>query len=151
MTSDEALKRITQSEDENVKAACDALRRYNGTISDCLMEVVASLCNMTVDELKNDSKHSSKTARSLYWYAYRQLTGEHYPRMAEQSGLKVSVCTVNFAVNKMEMIISQNNFWTKRWQILKRIVNEVLNYNMGADVTVTVNAPKNVNIEFKRE
>lgn len=153
MTADEAINAINESEDKNVEKACEALRNYNGDIRDCLLDVVASLCNVTKENILYDTHYVSSNARKFYWYVYRQLTGECFTTMSERTkgALFSAPNTIGKACVNMEMIISQNNVWTRRWEIMRRIINEVGKARINDDIVLKVTAPIGVKVEIKQE
>lgn len=66
------LKDIDQ---QTVDFVCDLLRQYSTKTSMYLANMVASVCDVDVDEMLTDTKHlQNSNARWFFWLAYRYIT-----------------------------------------------------------------------------
>lgn len=122
-TDENVLGRI---ENDMVNNICDMVRSYNRSVQDYLAEIVAELCEVSVEDMMNkeDRLHCNH-ARWLFWYAYRNMTNdtfEHIATVTEKYGRRYTLQGINSAVNKMSSLITDNTVWTKRWIVIKRII-----------------------------
>ena len=157
MTEKEAIEKIRESEMESVTIACNALRSHNVNIKSCLVQLVASICDISVEDMCRNTKNlQCVQARWFFWYSYRQLTMESFQSMANHISDVFCVTPMGIAkaVRNMSMFIAENTIWTKRWQVMKRLINAVSNCTeqeiFPETITVSVTAPKGVNVEIKQ-
>lgn len=157
MKEDVVIKNISDMEKEAVENACNSLNAYTRNIRDYLSVIVASLCDVELEDLLVDTKHmGSIQARRLYWYAYQQLTHETCEAISRKTckGKFTTACVVT-AILKISMLIQSGTIWTKRWSILKRIINSTNSVKQQEmfppNVTVKITQPQGVNIEIKKE
>ena len=157
MIEEEAIGKIRKSETDAVTIACNALRSHNVDMKSCLVELVASICDISVDEMrKNTKKLECVQARWFFWYSYRQLTREGLRSTTNHVSdvYRVTQTGVAKAVRNMSMFIAENTIWTRRWQVMKRLINAVSNCTeqeiFPETITVSVTAPKGVNVEIKQ-
>ena len=76
------LKDIDQ---QTVDVVCDLLRQYSIKTSMYLANMVASVCDVDVDEMLTDTKHLQNShARWFFWLAYRYMTNENYDSIARR-------------------------------------------------------------------
>ena len=158
MKTDEKIKEEWMRLDaENLEKACEYLRRIESDVEDFLAEIVASICNIDVNEMfKNTSVAYIAQPRWLYWYAIRYATGETYEKIAartQERGFAFSPNGIGQSINKMAKMIDSNPLWTKRWVMLKHIIKMRDTTNLSTQETVTfkVIAPKGYRLELKNE
>lgn len=157
MREDDSIRRIQANEGVTIEEVCKRLQGYTQDITHTLVELVASLCDITKEELLRDKKHlASKHARWLYWYAYRQLTNESYETMSQrfkQYG-RFPANSIGWAVANMSMMIASGTIWTKRYAMIKKVIraaNRCEESEHPKDIVVKVVAPKDIKIEIKQE
>lgn len=133
MLNEEKIRNDLNTIDCNtVQQVCDLLKAYNQETLMYLADFVASLCDVTKEELLSDTKKLKNShARWLYWYAYRYMTNESYETIANktQEKRKFTDSCVGICVFKMSMMIAQEPIWRKRWIVLKRVVKAILEDN----------------------
>lgn len=159
MMSEEDFKtRASEAERHAVSVAVDALREYNISVTKYLAELVASLCNTTVDAMMTESSRSSNHpmvyARWLYWYAYKRLTQDSCNEISlktQHFGRRFSPTAISFGVSKIMLMISENKLWCKRWSILRRVIEEVNGCDLSqSTIRLKVVNPQGVNIEIEK-
>ena len=157
MREQEAIMRIQANEDVTIEEVCKHLRTYTQDISHTLASLVASLCDITMDELMEGSQVAFSNARWLYWYVYRQLTSESIETIAMRTHKyrKFSERGVRSGISKMSMLIAEGTIWTKRYNILKKVIRVA---NRGEemeqpikDINIRIEAPKGVRFDIKQE
>ena len=95
------LKDIDQ---QTVDVVCDLLRQYSTKTSMYLANMVASVCDVDVDEMLADTKHIQNShARWFFWFAYRYMTNENYDSIARKTGTKrkFTVGSIGYCISKM--------------------------------------------------
>ena len=111
-----------------VNAVCGALKKYECDTQTYLANIVASLCDVDVDDmLDKNNTESVAHARWLLWYAYRYMTNGSYAFIAKKSNIyngKFNPNSVQNAVSKMMSMIDKEYEWRRRWNILKAIIGE---------------------------
>jgi hypothetical protein len=110
----------------NIEQACNYLRNHEQDIQRYLINLVAALCDVDVRDMlgDNDIVYNAH-ARWLFWYAYRYMTSESYEKIAKDTaynGRPFHLRTIQSGVNKMAMMIAQEDIWQRRWKIIKRII-----------------------------
>jgi chromosomal replication initiation ATPase DnaA len=142
-------------DEKNIESAMYYLRKHEQDTSKYLANCVASLCNIEEKDLLADTNaaHISH-ARWLYWYAYRYLTNESYAKMSQQ--LKTDSRTfvgraIQQGVTKMAMMISNEQVWNRRWNIIKRVIKIRYSDDEKEDNTITINIPKELRKKIKIE
>lgn len=158
MNEREAKEIIKTSEKCAIEDACHALRTYTGQVHDSIAQLVASLCNVELDEMLAEPKKTPLVqVRWFYWYVLKQLfgeTGESISRMTSKYRT-FKAGYIMQGISKMSIMIQEGTIWTKRWSILKRVIidaNKVEQQDMFIrNVTVKVIHPQGVNIEIKQE
>lgn len=147
-------------EDSTIGEACRLLSKYNKDIEKYIAELVAAICNVSKDEMLQDTGDSkNRTARWLYWYAIRYMTNDTYVDIAKRStnGKVFTGSCVALSNIKMADLISQGGIWSQRWSYIKRIIKMIVeNRGMTGElfshpVTVKIIHPQGVNIELKTE
>lgn len=156
MKTDEQIKDELKRIDTHViQSVCNILRQYNKETRDYLADVVAAVCDVTLEDLMTDTKHLHNShARWFFWYAYRYMTNESYSSIAKRtsSWRKFTESCVGICVGKMSMMIDNEPIWKKRWVIVKRIIKQ--SYNLIEDEAqepIKIIVPQNANVELKRE
>lgn len=155
MNNDEIRDRMQAIGDETINKACDLLRGYNQKCNAFLAEIVASVCDISVQDLMCDTKHIQHShARWLYWYAYRYMTNESYKTIAKKHA-PYKVFTeggIGISVARMNMMIDQVPIWKKRWLIVKNIIRAIQDdVNLNSDTTtLTLNVvpPKGIDVKI---
>ena len=161
----EIMEDINSIREQNAKSIFELLEGYEEDVNEYLLQMVASVCSVSLDDLKSNKspKLHITQARWLYWYSYRYMTAETYPKIAERFenkyGTKFHGTTVCVGCNKMMNLISTDSMWRKRWVLMKRILNAykstsnavIPNLDVESTVRVVVYKPSNVNVkvEFK--
>ena len=157
---EEIINDINKLEEETINEACKLLSAYNKGLKHYLACLVASLCGVSVGDLYTNTKHIGIIqSRWLFWYAYRYMTNESYESISRNSSewRHFGSACVGQSVTKMAMMISQDDIWSKRWAVLKRMIKIMLrNTSKEQDlfqtpITIKVVYPKNVNVELKSE
>lgn len=159
MKSDEELKSDWQRlENENLKKACEYLRKCESNVEDYIAEAIAALCNIDVMDMLSDSSVAYLAQpRWLYWYAIRYITNETYEKIAlrttAKSGISFTPNGIGQSINKMASMIANDPMWIKRWTIIKHIIKMRETANLATQETVTfrVIAPKGYKLELKNE
>lgn len=156
--SDEELKEQWDSiENSNITKACEYLRGYEQEIGEHLARFVASLCDISVEEMLSDRKNNYfSQARWLYWYALRYMTDDTYEKIAIRTiynGKKFTLRAVAKGIEKMGEMIDNDGIWRKRWVILKRIIKMHNSNDSDNTITILITKPSGVkvNVEFKNE
>lgn len=159
--SDEEIKRDwSELDHSDIDMVCDILRGHEAKIQEYLAEIVSSLCEENANEMMTDStKVKTIHARWLFWYAYRYMTNETYNAISEITlrrwGKKYTEPGISHSVNQMGGMIDSNSIWTKRWNILKRIIKlrdtDVKEKNVGRVIIQTPLELKDfIKIEIKK-
>lgn len=158
MREDDTIRRIQANEDVAIEEVCKHLQGYTKDIRNALADLVASLCDISKEDLLKDTKHlASKHARWLYWYAYRQMTGESYETMSQRSKQyrRFAQTSIGWGVANMSMMIAEGTIWTKRYTMLRKVIQAANrceeSEHLMKNVTVKVIAPKGINVEIKQE
>lgn len=144
---------------DSVEDILEAVKRHEMDIMTYLADTVASLCNISRnDMLKGSSEAHLAQPRWLFWYAYRYMTSETLEKVADMTkrcgGHRFTPNGIGQCVNKMSQMISSEPMWTKRWTIIKRIIKlRDVDSNKKQDSTITITVPKElkdiINIEIK--
>lgn len=149
------LKDIDQ---QTVDVVCDLLRQYSTNTSMYLANMVASVCDVDVDEMLTDTKHLQNShARWFFWFAYRYMTNENYDSIARKTGTKrkFTVGSIGYCISKMSMMVESEPIWVKRWTIIKRVIKAILDNggdNIGArqeTLTFKVQPPKGIDVKLQ--
>lgn len=149
------LKDIDQ---QTVDVVCDILRQYSTKTSVYLANMVASVCDVDVDEMLTDTKHLQNShARWFFWFAYRYMTNENYDSIARKTGTKrtFTVGSIGYCISKMSMMVESEPIWVKRWTIIKRVIKAILDNggdNIGArqeTLTFKVQPPKGIDVKLQ--
>ena len=149
------LKDIDQ---QTVDVVCDLLRQYSIKTSMYLANMVASMCDVDVDEMLTDTKHlQNSDARWFFWLAYRYMTNENYDSIARKTGTKrkFTVGIIGYCISKMSMMVESEPIWVKRWTIIKRVIKAILdNGSLTTDklpttITLKVVPPSGVNVKLQ--
>lgn len=157
---EEIRQHVGAIEDVTLNEALRLLSQYNNCIAKYLAEVVAHVCNVDVKPmLMGTGNIDHVQARWLYWYAYRYLTNESYESMSNRTKefREYAPSSIGSAVAGMSMMISDGvNIWSKRWSIVRRVINIIRAENelRQPDIfttTVTIKYPKGVNVELIKE
>lgn len=157
MSDDDLRKQWNSIESDNISKACEYLVGYEREISNHLARFVASLCDISVEDMMSNMKSNyCSQARWLHWYALRYMTNETYEKISARTvynGHKFTLRGVALGIEKMGKMIDANTVWKKRWTILKRIIkmyrsNEAENY-IKIQITKPIGA--HVEVEFKNE
>lgn len=158
MNEKEAKESIKQTEQCALDVSCEALRNYTKVVQKNIANLVASLCDVDVDEMLNEPRIAPLVqARWLYWYASKQLYGETNESISQRSKENHYFKTngITKGISKMSMLIQEGTIWTKRWWILKRVITEANKVEQpelfAQNITVKITHPKGVNIELKQE
>jgi hypothetical protein len=158
MTEKEANETIRKNEQAALDVSCEALRNYTRTVQKSIANLVASLCDVDVDEMLNEPRIAPLVqARWLYWYASKQLCGETNESISQRSRENHYFKTngITKGISKMSMLIQDGTIWTKRWAILKRVIMEANKVEQpelfAQNITVKITHPRGVNIELKQE
>lgn len=145
-------------ENDNLQMAFKYLQKYDGDIKDYLAECVASMCNISVEEMfKDTSVAYIAQPRWLYWYAIRYMMNETYEKIALQTHKKCghyfTPNGIGQSINKMNNLINQEPMWKKRWTIIKRIIKlrDTANEMTQETITMRVIVPKGIKVELKTE
>ena len=162
---EEIRNELTEMSNSSVKDIFDALSKHEGDVFEYLLQMVASLCNVSCDDIKHDKRHFVYIAQSrwFFWYAYRYMTGEPYMKISsrfnEKYGTNFHYVTVTKACTKMMNLISEDGIWRKRWILIKRIINTyndvaktaIPKLDVQSTVRMVIYKPSSVNIkvEFK--
>jgi len=159
MKTDKEIQMDVERIDTNtINVVCDTLRRYNSDTREYLANIVASVCDVTFEEMMQDTKHLYNAhARWLFWYAYRYMTNESYDSIANKTKeyRKFTEACVGICISKMSMMIEQEPIWKKRWILTKRVIKAILdNGNDGIMdipnvITLKVTPPKGVDIKLQ--
>ena len=153
MRKEDATNEIKNAETKAINEASAALSNYTKSVAQNLAKLVASLCGITVQELLYDTtKVPSKHARWLFWYTYKQITNESCSSISKRTEETRFFCTsaVSSGITNMGMMVSQNPIWSKRWAILKSVINEI-NEVEKKEQRVLIKHPKGVKIELMEE
>lgn len=155
-TDDEIRNDWERLDSENLEKACEYLRKIEGNVEDYLADIVASMCNISVDDMfKNTSVAYIAQPRWLYWYAVRYVTNETYEKIAARTrerGFAFAPNGIGQSINKMAKMVDANPLWTKRWTMLKHIIKlRDTNVTKQETVTFRVIAPKGYKLELKSE
>lgn len=154
MSKDEVKERMQQIGDETVNKACDLLRAYNRRCDEYLAEIVASVCDVNVEDLLCDTKHIRNShARWLYWYAYRYMTRESYKTISERHSKykRFTEGGVGISIARMNIMIDQEPIWKKRWLIIRNILRAIEDESMEYETTtLTLNVvpPKGIDVKI---
>ena len=154
MSKDEVKARMQQIGDETVGKACDLLRDYNRRCNEYLAEIVASVCDVDVNDLLCDTRHIRNShARWLYWYAYRYMTRESYKTISERHAKykKFTEGGVGISIARMNIMIDQEPIWKKRWLIIRNILRAIEDESMEQETTtLTLNVvpPKGIDVKI---
>jgi len=149
------LKDIDQ---QTVDVVCDLLRQYSTKTSMYLANMVASVCDVDVNEMLTDTKHLQNShARWFFWFAYRYMTNENYDSIARKTGTKrkFTVGSIGYCISKMSMMVESEPIWVKRWTIIKRVIKAILDNggdNIGArqeTLTFKVQPPKGIDVKLQ--
>lgn len=147
--NDEQLRQEWDETDkENVTIALSYLERVEGNTVSILAEYVAAICNISVTDLTSKEKASHIVhARWLFWYAYRYMTHESYPKMSKTvtdgssfftaSALQLGVC-------RMSTMVANEPTWGKRWKAIKHFIKLRSQGEEKLDNTITINVPKHL-------
>jgi hypothetical protein len=120
--------------------------------------MVASVCDVDVDEMLTDTKHLQNShARWFFWFAYRYMTNENYDSIARKTGTKrkFTVGSIGYCISKMSMMVESEPIWVKRWTIIKRVIKAILDNggdNIGArqeTLTFKVQPPKGIDVKLQ--
>ena len=155
MKNDELIRQeYKRIEREYVDKAIDLLRKYSDNIELYIADIVASLCNVDVNEMFDKSNEITLAqARWLYWHSIRYLTNDTYDKIARRTnherGCSYMPNSIGQCINKMSALIEQEPMWKKRWTIIKRIIRLIQSEDdcNSVDNTITINIPK----EMKRK
>lgn len=159
MSKEDAIRqRFDENERQNVGIAINALKKYSSNIRYYLQDAVAALCDIDTNEMMCDmTSYDCIRARWFYWYAYRNLTNESYRLISKRTKeyKYFKGITIAKSVSKMAFIIAENGIWAKRWAIIRRVIRAITdvsnNDSYCTGQTITINAPKNINVELKQE
>lgn len=130
MTNKEAIAYMKENDERIMSQVCTLMKEYNDNVVDCLADVVASLCDVEKMDLLSDVKHiKSSQARWLYWYVYRQLTNDSYDAISKRFDpyRHFTVSCICNSVVKMSMLIASDTIWTKRYAIIRRVIDAANN------------------------
>lgn len=141
-----------------IDKACELIREYNDLSDDLFANVIASICDVSVEDLMTDSGHLRNShARWFYWFAYRYMTNESYGSIAEKTRKRrlFTESCVGICVAKMSMMIEQEPMWGKRWVIAKRIIKSIQSCECSigdetpTTITLKVTYPKGVIVKVQ--
>lgn len=142
-------------DEDGIAEVLRLLKGHEESIQEYLADYVAALCSVDKRAMMTDtSRIDIIHARWLFWYAYRYMSGETFPKIGEISeryGRTFPDTTVSGGVNKMGGLINCITIWSKRWNILKRIIKLRGKSEDPDTVKVVVTTPKNVEVELKRQ
>lgn len=161
MTNDEnSVKRVLSIiDDKFCEDLALLLRTYDYSVMNTLASFVASLCDITVQDMFSsiDKTHISQ-ARWLFWYSYRYITGESFDRIADRAifeGHRFAMRSVAAGIGNMTDMIAQDGIWRKRWAIVKRFINakksvdeDFIAKNLP-ETKITLTVPKGTKLEIK--
>ena len=124
------LKDIDQ---QTVDVVCDLLRQYSTKTSMYLANMVASVCDVDVDEMLTDTKHLRKTGTKR----------------------KFTVGSIGYCISKMSMMVESEPIWVKRWTIIKRVIKAILDNGslttekLPTTITLKVVPPRGVDVKLQ--
>lgn len=154
----EVVAKLLEIEDDKIKEACDIIRKSTRDIRSYLAHIVASVCDVDVEQMLKESHDVNIIhARWLFWYAYRYLTQESHKTIADRYKYirRFATSGVGIAIANMTQMISQEPTWTKRWNIVKKVVKTTQNSfdfdENQKDVEIVLTAPKGVKVKVKQE
>lgn len=133
-TENEIAQELQSIDNSTIKKACDLLRRHGAETFAYLADMVAAVCEVDTAEMLNDTKHLKNShARWLFWYAYRYVTNEGYDSIANKTAKKrkFTASSVGYCITNMSMMVDSEPIWKKRWIIIKRVINAILNNEQG--------------------
>lgn len=140
--------------EESISAACRMLEGQEDIYQDDIASFVASICQVAVPDMmtRTDKLHFNH-ARWLFWYAYRYATYEPFIKIADVTsrwGRRFTEQGISSSVNKMGRLISANTMWTKRWLLVKRLIN-AQNKKHEDDNTIVILVPRGMRDSIKVE
>lgn len=158
MREEEAKRKNAEAEVEAICAASNALMMYTKAIKGNLAKLIASLCNEDVDEMLNAPKNIKLVqSRWLYWYSLKHLYGETGESISRgiHDHYQYKTSSIIQGISKMSMLIQKNTIWTKRWYIVKRVMDATTKIEQTdmfePIVKVKITRPNGVRVEFKEE
>lgn len=142
---------------DSVEKILNAIRQHELDIEEYLADIVSALCNVDKESMLNDrDKMYLSHTRWFFWYAYKYMTNEPYGKIADMSskilnGRVFSSNAVGVGINQMDIMIQQNDVWSRRWNIVKRIIKlrESESSLLESPIVITVNAPKEIKDNIK--
>ena len=153
--SEENIEQEVIDIEQGINDAISLLAKYNVDVKDYLLNIVATLCNVSKEGMfANSDIACCVHARWLYWYAYRYMTNESFAKIASESssyGHPFVLRTVQSGTSKMSMMIEQEPVWKKRWIVLKKIIklrNQDVN---NGDNVIVINIPRELKEHIKIE
>lgn len=159
MENDEEVMDIIASSNAMIDDVCAMLRKSTCMIYNYIANMVASICDVEIDEMMCKKKSVKAThARWFYWYCYRYLTNECYESISERTRDYCFFTTpsIAYAVSKMGLMISEDYLWARRWKTMKRIIKTIqsaLNEEKvdAEPITLKITTPQGVNVQLKQE
>lgn len=152
--SDEQIRMQWEQIDSHViNETCALLRKYEYLAFDYLAELIAALCDVSVEELFAQCRAIEIAhARWFFWYSYRRMTGESYAKIAARASNRGHVYAngaVQYAIEQMSQMIGKEQNWVRRWNIVKRWIN-IRNESIGKkrDTTIVVQVPAEIKDEI---
>ena len=128
MLNEESVKREVQSiKDRTLNEAIKLLSSYEGDLREYLADIIAALCGVSAETVRNGTSKDVYNAqvRWLYWYAYRYMTNESFFAIAEKEDHRFGVSTIMQGVWKIGGLIDAKTIWTRRWTEVKKIIQVI--------------------------
>lgn len=158
-TNDEIREEWRRIDNDDIRRVCDILREHENRAQDYLVDIVAALCGVTVEEMFAATNVARLThARWLFWYASRYRSTASYDAIARRSeryGHAYDLKTVQNAVNKMSAMIDTTVEWGRRWEVVRRIINLRDEGRPEERDTIVIHVPRalkdKLNIEIKEK
>ena len=155
MTEEDVRNELSESERIAIKCACDTFRGHGERLRLYLASFVASVCDISDDDMLSSCSADALRARWMYFCAYRYMTNETYDRISktfyELSKIPFTASGVANAISKMYGLIEQQPIWRKRWVIIKRVIKESNGTLTEPPTQITITVPKNVEVTIKKE
>lgn len=158
MIEDVLLDNLKENERETMRNVCEALRGHENTIKNSIAEYVASLCNVSADDILGGKDGMDVIqARWMFFHAYKYMTGDtcgSIGRLVKNSnGEPYRPQSVSYGITQISALIESVPLWYKRWIILRSVIkkaNDVISSDVEPinDEPVKIIVPKNIKVEL---
>lgn len=152
MKSEQEIKKMWKdSDDEFIEKLSALLSSHTYSTFDILARCVAEVCDVKEKDIFS-SAHLPQ-AKSLFWFAYKKISGATYAQMskiAKKHGSPHHWRILSRYINLATSMVTEDEEWARRW----RIINTIIKYGkekenkkeqyVEKEYTLTIKVPQNL-------